>query len=79
MVERHVNFMKDLVRQRACSKVSMVEGYTVYRIIMYVSEYLPNLASKLNLHRICDSDSNKMFEGDYLKGKGRSRKVRGNY
>ena len=71
MVERHVKFMKGLVRQRAHAECSMMEGYTVYQNMLYVSEYLPFLASKLNLRRICDSDSNRKFEWDQLKGKGR--------
>ena len=57
----------------------MMEGYMVYLTMLYMSEYLPNLASKLNLCRMCDPDSNNNFEGEYLKGKGRSRKVKGNY
>ena len=57
----------------------MMEGYTVYQNMLYVSEYLPNLVSKLNLRRICDPNSNNNFEGEYLKGKGRSRKVKGKY
>ena len=79
MVERHLKFMKGLVRQQEHSEASMMEGYTVYQNMLYVSEYLPNLASKLNLRRICDPDSNNNFEGEYLKGKGRSRKVKVNY
>ena len=71
--------MKGLVRQRAHAEGSMMEGYMVYQNMLYVSEYLPILASKLNLHRICDPDSNKKFEGEQLNGKGRSRKVKGNY
>ena len=74
MVERHLKFMKGLVRQRA-----RAEGYMVYQNMLYISEYLPNLASKHNLRRICDPDSDNNFEGEYLKGKGRSRKVKGNY
>ena len=58
---------------------SMMEGYMVYQNMLYVSEYIPNLASKLNLARICDRESNNNFEGDHLKRKGRSRKVKGNY
>ena len=46
--------------------------------MFYVSEYLPNLASNLNLHCIFDLDSNNNFEGEHLKGKGRSMKVKGN-
>ena len=60
-------------------RFSMVEGYMVYQNMLYVSEYLPNLASKLNLHHICDPDSNNKFEGEQLKGKCRSRKLKGNY
>ena len=78
MVERHLKFMKGLVRQRERTKGSMMEGYMVYQN-MYISEYLPNLTSNLSLHRICDLESNNNFEGEYLKGKGRSRKVKGNY
>ena len=55
------------------------EGYTVYQNMFYVSEYLPILASKLNLCCICDPDSNKKFEGEQLKEKGKSRKVKVNY
>ena len=71
--------MKGLVRQRAHLEGSMLEGYTVYQNMLYVSEYIPNLVSKLNLRRICNPDSNNNFEGEYLKGEGRSRKVKGNY
>ena len=79
MVERHLKFMKGLVRQRARANGYMMEGYMVCQNMLYASEYIPNLASKLNLHRICDPDSNNNFEGEYLKGKGRSKKVEGNY
>ena len=79
MVERHLKFLKGLVRQGAHSKGSIVEGYMVYQNMMYISEYLPKLASNLNLGRICDLDSNNNFEGEYPKGKGRPRKVKGNY
>ena len=51
----------------------------VYQNMLYVSEYIPNLVPKLNLRRISDPDSNNNFEGEYLKEKGRSRKVKGNY
>ena len=79
MVERHLKFIKGLVRQRAHVEGSMMEGYMVYPNMLYASEYIPKLASKLNLRRICDLDSNNYFEGEYLKGKGRSMKVKGNY
>ena len=57
----------------------MMEGYTIYQNMLYVSEYLPILASKLNLRHICDPDCNNKFEGEKLKGKGRLRKLKGNY
>ena len=79
MVERHLKFMKGLVRQRAHAEGSMMEGYAVYQNMLYVSEYIPLLASNLNLRHICDPDSNHKFEGEQLKGKGRSRKMKGNY
>ena len=79
MVERHLKFMKGLVRQQAHAEGSMMEGYTVYQKMSYVSEYLPTLALKLNLRCICDPDSNNKFEGEKLKGKGRLRKLKGNY
>ena len=50
----------------------------VYQNMMYIIEYLPILSSNLNLGCICDPDSNNNFEGKYLKGKGRSRKVKDN-
>ena len=64
MVERHLKFMKGLVRQRAHVEGSMMEGYKVYQKMLYFNEYLPILASKLNLCRICDRDSNNTFEGE---------------
>ena len=51
----------------------------VYQNMLYVSEYLPNLASNINLHRICDPESNNNFQGEYLKEKGILRKVKVNY
>ena len=78
IVERHLNFLKGLVRQRAHPEGSMMEGYMVYQNMMYISEYLPKLASNLNLGCICDPHSNKKLEGEYTKGKGRSRKMKGN-
>ena len=79
MVERNLKFLKVLVRQQAHLEGYMVEGYMVYQNMMYISEYLPKLASKLSLGHICDPNSNNNFEGKYLKGRGRSRKVKGNY
>ena len=73
MVERHLKFMKALVRQRARPKGSMVEGYMVFQTMVYIAEYLPGLAFiKINLYqRIGDPNSSKKFEGEYLMGKGR--------
>ena len=79
MVERHLKFMKGLVRKQAHLEGSMLERYMVYQNMLYVSEYLPLLASKLNLRHICDPDSNHKFEGEKLKGECRWRKVKGNY
>ena len=71
--------MKGLVRQRAHVEGSMMEVYTIYQNMLYANEYLPLLVSKLNLHRICDPYSNHKFVREKLKGKGRLRKVKGNY
>jgi hypothetical protein len=81
MVERHLKFLKALVRQRARPEGSMVEGYMVFQAMVYIIEYLPGLAFiKMELdRRIGDPNSTKKSEGEYLMGKGRSRKVKGNY
>ena len=79
IVEGHLKFMKGLVIQRARDDGSIMEGYMVYQNMLYVSEYLPILASNLNLCRICDMDSNNKFEGEQLKGKGILRNPKGNY
>ena len=79
MVERNLKFMKGLVRKQARSEGSMMEGYMVYQNMLYISEYIPNLVSKLILHYICDTHYDNQFEGEYLKGKDRSRKMKGNY
>ena len=36
MVERHLKFMKGLVRQQAHVEGSMMEGYMVYQNMLYV-------------------------------------------
>ena len=79
MVDRNLKLLKGLVIKRSCLEGCMVDGYMVYHNMMYISEYLPKLASKLNLGCICDPDSNNNFEGEYMIGKCRSRKVKGNY
>jgi hypothetical protein len=76
MVERHLKSLKALVRQRACPKGSMVEGYMVY-----ISQHLPKLATP-TMHavdRIWDVNSIKKNEDqEHLLGKGRMKKMRGN-
>jgi hypothetical protein len=78
MVERHLKSLKDFVRQRACPEGSMVEGYMVYQSLVYISQYLPKLATGMKVPRIWDVNSINRFEGEVLGGKGRMRKVKGN-
>ena len=79
MVERHLKFMKGLVQQRENAKGSMVEGYMVYQTIVYISEYFLKFVANIHVDHIWDPNSNEKFEGEYLMGKGRLRRVRGNY
>ena len=81
MVERHLKFMKALVRQRAHPEGSMMEGYMVFQAMVYIVEYIPGLTFiKMELDRcIGDPNSTKKLEGEYLMGKGKSRKIKGNY
>ena len=53
----------------------------VFQAMVYIIEYLPGLVFiKMELdRRIGDPKSTKKFKGEYLMGKGRSRKVKGNY
>ena len=37
MVERHLKFLKGLVRQRANPEGSMMDGYKIYKNMLYVS------------------------------------------
>jgi hypothetical protein len=78
MVERHLKSLKDFVRQRACLEGSMVEGYMVYQSLVYISQYLPKLATYMNVPLIWDVNSINKFEGEVMLGKGRMRKVKGN-
>ena len=43
---KHLKFMKGLVRQRQHAAISMMEGYTVYQNMFYVSEYIPFFSAK---------------------------------
>ena len=79
IVERHLKFMKGLVRKRELPEDSMLEGYMVYQTMVYISEYLPNFSTNIHVDRIWDPNSINKFEGEYLRGKGRLRRVRGNY
>ena len=58
----------------------MVEGYMVYQSMLYISQYLPKLASPTIhvVYLIWDVNSIKKFEMGHLPGKGRMKKVRGN-
>ena len=78
MVQRHLKSLKDFVRQRACPEGFIVQGYMVYQPMVYISQYLPNLAKNINLARIWHVESINKFEGEVLLGKGRKRKVKGN-
>jgi len=78
LVERHLNTLKDFVRKRAHPEGSMVQGYMLYQSMVYISQYLPNLAKNINPPRIWHVDSINKFEGEVLSGKGRKRKVKGN-
>ena len=78
MVKRHLKSLKDLVRKRACLEDSMVEGYMVYQLMVYISQDLPKLEINMHVDHIWDVNSIKFFEGEHLLGKGRMRKVKGN-
>jgi hypothetical protein len=81
MVERHLKSLKALVRQRGCLEGSMVEGYMVYRSMVYISHYLPKLAvpTMHAVDRIWDVNSIKKFEyHEHLLEKCRMKKMRGN-
>ena len=61
MVERHLKYLKALVKQRARLKGSMVEGYMVHQSMVYISQYLPKLAgpTMYAMDRIRDVNSIK--------------------
>ena len=52
MVERHLKSLKDLVRQRAHPKGSMVEGYMVYQTMVYITQYSHQIAATINVDHI---------------------------
>jgi hypothetical protein len=69
MVERHLKSIKALVRQRECPEGSMVEGYMLYQSMVYISQYLPKIATNMHVDRIWDVNSIKNFEGSTYWGK----------
>ena len=77
MVERHLKSLKALVRQRACPEGSMVEGYMVYQTLVYISDYLPDLGRKNNMHCSWGVNNDKILEVEVLVGNGKMRKVKG--
>jgi hypothetical protein len=79
MVERNLKSLKSFARQREHLESSMVEGYMVYQSLVYISQYLPKLATGMNVPHIWDVNSINEFEGEVLVRKGRMRKVKGNY
>ena len=78
MVERYLKSLNSLVRQRARLEGSMVEGYMVYELMVYISQYIPTIATSMHVDHIWDMNSIKIYEGEHLLGKGRMNKVRGN-
>jgi hypothetical protein len=78
MVERHLNSLKDFIRQRACPEGYMVECYMVYQSLVYISQYIPKLVAGMKVPSIWNANSINRFEGKVLAGKGRMRKVKGN-
>ena len=76
MFERHLKSLKDLVRQRARPEGSIAEGYMIYQIMIYITKYLPKIATAINMNLIWNVNSMNKFEGEHLLGKGRMSKVR---
>ena len=78
-VERHLKTLKDFFIQRSHPKCSMVNEYMVYQSVVYISEYIHEVASPhINVPHIWDVDSKKKYEGDFLLGNGRMTKFKGN-
>ena len=79
MVERHLKSLKDFFTQRARPKGSMVVGYMVYQYLVYISQYIPKLATEImKAPRILDFNSINKFEWEVLVRKGKMRKVKYN-
>ena len=56
----------------------MVQGYMAYQSMVYISQYLPNLAKNIYMRRIWHVNSINKFEEEVLLGKGKMMKVNGN-
>ena len=78
MVDRNLKSLKALVRQRARHEGSMVEGYMVYKSMVYISQYIPTITTSMHLDLILDVNSIKIYEGEHMLGKGRMEKVTSN-
>lgn len=65
--------IKTILRQITPHEDSIVEDYMVYQSLVYISEYLAKLETKINLHHNWDVDSLKIFEGEVMSGKVRMR------
>ena len=79
VVEGYLKSLKVFIRQRSCSEDSMVEGYMEYQSLVYISEHLPKVAIDINVPFFWDVNSINKFKGEVLLGKGRKRKMKGNW
>jgi hypothetical protein len=77
MVERNLKSLKSLVRQRAHPEDSLVEGYMVYQTLVYISDHLPDLGRKINMHCIWGVNNIKIYEVEVLVESGKMSKVKG--
>ena len=78
MVERNFKSLKDFVRKTARTKDSMVQRYMLYQSMVYISQYLPNLAKNINLPHIWHVNSINKYEGEVMLGKGKTNKMKVN-
>ena len=74
-----LEFLKGLVQKRENPEGSIVERYMVYQTMEYINIYLPKFVTNIHVDCIWDPNSVNNFEREYLIGKGRSSKVRGDY
>jgi len=64
MVKRHLKSLMDLVRKRARHEGSMVKGYMVYQIMVYITQFLSKIDASINVDHIWDVNSINRFEGE---------------